>query len=196
MRLIAGKYRGRKLLSPPSALTRPTSDRARESIFNILTHHPDMTLSGARVMDAFAGSGAMGLEALSRGAAHVTFIEKNPAVLGILRQNIALLAVEHQTHIIGADATTLERIGRKDNEDSTMDLIFIDPPYQKDLEILTLKALLKQGYIHPKTLILLETSAEKDPLEETDPFLLEKFNLSDIRTYGAAKFYFLHQKET
>lgn len=193
MRLIAGKYRGKRLLLPPPVVTRPTSDRARESVFNILMHDPAVALQGARVMDIFAGSGAMGLEALSRGAHHVTFVENNPLVLVILRQNIQSIQGEGQTTVHEGDGTVLPLLkipGEK------MDLVFLDPPYGKGLEKPALLNLYHQGYFSAQTLIVLETSSDLSPdvLKED---LSGYFKIEKTRIYGAAQFFFLRvQKES
>jgi len=109
MRVVGGKHRGRRLLAPPGAKVRPTSDRAREALFNILSHGEfaagGIAFAGAAVLDAFAGSGALGLEALSRGAAEAVFIEQDRDALAILRKNIEALGEGPHTRILPGDAT-------------------------------------------------------------------------------------------
>lgn len=179
MRVIAGKYKGRLLKRPPEHLTRPTSSRTREAIFNILQHHPDVTLQGSVVWDVFAGSGALGLEALSRGATYVTFVEKDPQVIQILQENIDQLGIKDDCTILRIDATQLTVKGVVS---SPADVIFLDPPYDKNLELPTLLALQEQNIIKPETIIVLETSKTTD-LSTTE----SQFTLLDQRTYGAAK---------
>ncbi len=125
MRIIGGTYRGHRLAAPKGA-TRPTTDRTREAVFNLLQSRTD--LREARVLDLFAGSGALGLEALSRGAAEVTFVEKAGAALGVIRKNAAALGVADRCRIVRADALRwLER-----DAESRFDLVFADPPYALD----------------------------------------------------------------
>lgn len=121
MRIVAGEFRGRRLRPPPDARVRPTADRVREAWLNIV----EPSLPGARVLDLFAGSGALGLEALSRGAAHATFVELHPASLAALRANITALAVEPRVTVRRADV--LRFVRRLDP--GAFDVAFADPPY-------------------------------------------------------------------
>lgn len=178
MRIIAGKYKGRLLKRPSEHLTRPTATRTREAIFNILQHHPDVRLQGAIVWDVFAGSGAMGLEALSRGAAHVTFVEKDPQVIRILQENMDHLGAGESCAILRGDATQLVL----KSTPQPADIIILDPPYDKGLELLTLLSLRDKGILTAETLIVLETSKSTN----LTPFEVN-FTLQDQRTYGAAK---------
>jgi len=179
MRIIAGKFRSRKLLSPPPTITRPTSDRTRESIFNIINSLGRTRLENAAVLDAFAGSGALGFEALSRGAAHVTFLEKNPHAITVLKENIALLDVSPQCSVIKGDVT------KPPNAPYPINLAFLDPPYDQVLEDSCLTALHDQGWINSETLIVLETSAKRTLS------LPPQATLIDQRRYGAALVSFL-----
>ena len=123
MRIVAGTWRGRALAAPPGTTTRPTSDRVRQAIFDMLVHAPWSTpLDSMKVLDAFAGTGAMALEALSRGAASATYFEKDPAALKSLRANIAACKAEPRTRVIAADAT-------RPPKGEPHDLAFLDPPY-------------------------------------------------------------------
>ena len=130
MRVIAGKYRGRKLKSPPSLQTRPTSDRLRETLFNILTPR----IEGARFLDLCAGSGAVGIEALSRGAAHVTFVDRSRKMYALIETNLKLLNVgKAEIDVVSREALDfLDRRIKK--EDGPFDAIFFDPPYALDYE--------------------------------------------------------------
>lgn len=187
MRIIAGKYKGRLLKRPPDHLTRPTASRTREAIFNILQHHPDVSLQGATVWDIFAGSGAMGLEALSRGAAYVTFVEKDPYVIRILQENIDHLGVGEDSTVLRGDATQLVVRGAP----QPADIIILDPPYDKGLELPTLLLLRDKGILTIETLIVLETSKSTD-LKSIEAH----FTLQDQRIYGAAKVSFFNLSPT
>lgn len=130
MRIIAGKYRGRKLKSPPSAQTRPTSDRLRETLFNVLAPR----IEGARFLDLCAGTGAVGIEALSRGAEHVTFVDKSRRMCGLIEANASALGIgEQEFEIVVADASDFLRRHAK-KERGPFDIIFFDPPYAADYE--------------------------------------------------------------
>lgn len=183
MRLIAGKFKGRNLNFPPSSITRPTSDRARQAVFNILMHDPEVTLTGARVLDLFAGSGAMGLEALSRGAQQVIFVESHPTAVSIIQDNIRLLGVQDQTKVIRGDATILKALGELED---AFDLVFLDPPYGKGLAEPALTNLRQQGYFSPQTLIVLEIPTGSE-MQLSDDGLI----VTDQRIYGAATFLLL-----
>src|SRR5438270_3752433 len=128
MRIIAGKFRGRKLKSPPSLQTRPTSDRLRETLFNILAPR----IEGVRFLDLCAGSGAVGIEALSRGAAHVTFVDRSRKMCALIAANLAAFSVEEaETEVVTDEATEfLRRYTKK--EAKLFDIIFFDPPYASD----------------------------------------------------------------
>ena len=189
LRIIAGTKRGVHLKIPPLEITRPTSDRARGAIFNILEHnflHKDGStrLREACVLDAFAGSGALGLEALSRGAKHTFFIEPHPLARQILMKNIALLDMTKKTTVLQkaiSDSWTLPT-----SLEQCFDLIFLDPPYGKDYASLTL---LNKDFLRtlkPNALIVLETEA-KTSLD----ILTSHYNIIDQRHYGRGKISFL-----
>lgn len=152
MRIIAGKFKGRALQSPPAPITRPTSDRARESIFNILCHLPGFEMEGATVLDIFAGSGALGLEALSRGAKAVIFIDKNATVCQVIGENSRSLQVEPYVQILPTDALNLP-IAKQ-----AVQLVFMDPPYFQNLEYPLLKELGRKKWLQTGTIIVVETS--------------------------------------
>src|SRR5438105_857913 len=127
MRVIAGKYRGRKLKSPPSIQTRPTSDRLRETLFNILAPR----IEGARFLDLCAGSGAVGIEALSRGAAHVTFVDQSKTMCALIEANQGTLNVdENQIAVVQMEASEFLRSAQRTAD--CFDIIFFDPPYAAD----------------------------------------------------------------
>ncbi len=155
MRIIAGEFRGRALASvgkgDTGAHLRPTTDRVRESLFNVLTHQIDF--DGLRVLDLFAGTGALGLEGLSRGATHVTFVDDGRVAQGLIRKNIDLTRSADRSTLIRRDAT---RLG--ENPGAPYDLVFLDPPYGKSLGQKAF-AVLSQGWLADGALIVWEENA-------------------------------------
>jgi 16S rRNA (guanine966-N2)-methyltransferase len=155
-RIIAGLWKGRKLAAPAGDITRPTGARARQAAFDILLH-ADWAgadfVRAARVLDVFAGTGAYGLEALSRGAASATFIEMNRAALAAIRANIAACKVEERTRVMAADAL-------RPPPGHAHDLVFLDPPYGQDFVPRALLALRLQGWIAPGAVIAAELGPE------------------------------------
>ncbi|WP_336082358.1 16S rRNA (guanine(966)-N(2))-methyltransferase RsmD [Thalassospira sp. CH_XMU1448-2] len=178
MRIVGGSHRGRVLSAPEGRDTRPTLDRVREALFNILSHasrwydddfHP---LYDGVVLDAYAGSGALGLEALSRGASKAVFFDTDRKAIAIVEQNIDTLKVNDKAKVQRADATKPPRA----IEPASM--IFLDPPYGKELLEPSITALASAGWIGANTLII----AERDP---RDPEIgLAGFELCDSRKYG------------
>ncbi len=150
MRIIAGTYRGRKLASPEGKDIRPTTGRMRERVFSILQNHQYPALAGAKVADLFAGTGALGLEALSRGAEHVTFVEKSPSSLTCLKENIATLKADGAVKTLRSRATQLPKV------DTAFSHIFMDPPYGHDLIRPTLDALIAQCWVNSDSVIICE----------------------------------------
>ncbi len=173
MRIIAGEFRGRALASvgkgDAGAHLRPTTDRVRESLFNVLNHMIDF--DGLHVLDLFAGTGALGLEALSRGATHVTFVDDGRVAQGLIRKNIDLTGSANQTTLSRRDAT---RLG--ENPATVCNLIFLDPPYGKALGQKALTSAIQGGWLADDALIVWEENA---PM--TAP---EGFTLHDTRKYG------------
>lgn len=155
MRIVAGRWRGRGLAAPLGETTRPTSDRARQAVFDRLAHAPwaEGVLDGAQVLDAFAGTGAMGLEALSRGAARAWFMETEVAARRALAANIATCRAEGAT-ILAADAT-------HPTQGEACTLVFLDPPYGKGLIPVALAALRGAGWIAPGALVVCETARDE-----------------------------------
>jgi 16S rRNA (guanine966-N2)-methyltransferase len=151
MRIVGGRLRGRRLEAPPGTTTRPTIDRVRESLFNIIESRYRDRLLGGRVGDLYAGTGALGLEALSRGAAHATFIEQSPAAYAVLRRNIAGLGVEAAATPIRGDA--LAALARA----QPFDILFLDPPYGGEVASRTLAAITTYKCIKPGGIIILES---------------------------------------
>lgn len=185
MRIIGGAHRGRTLASvgkgDAAAHLRPTSDRVRESLFNVLAGGYDDPVSGARVLDIFAGTGALGLEALSRGADFVSFVEDGRKAQKILAENIALCRADTDVKVIRRDA---RRLGR--NPDAAFDLIFLDPPYGKKLGEAAMSAALAEGWVAPGALIVWEESATIEaPVE---------LRMIEARRYGDTIISFLENK--
>jgi 16S rRNA (guanine966-N2)-methyltransferase len=175
MRIIAGTLRGKTLAAPPGLATRPTAQRMRQALFDMLVHAPwggRTLLEGAAVLDVFAGTGAFGLEALSRGASSATFIESDPAALAALRANIAACRSEPRARVVAADALNPPK-------GSAQTIVFLDPPYEQGLLTVALPALRESGWIAPDTLLIAETGRA----EEVVPggFVLAQ------RAHGAAK---------
>jgi 16S rRNA (guanine966-N2)-methyltransferase len=188
MRIVGGRHRGRRLFAPPGDTVRPTSDRAREALFNILTHGrfaaEGIPFAGAAVLDAFAGTGALGLEALSRGAAEAVFFEQDPEALAVLRKNVASLGESPRAQIMAYDATRPPRAG------TGCAVAFLDPPYRSGLAAPALEAIAAAGWLMPDALAIIEIAAR----EALPPPL--GFTLLDQRVYGAARLLFLRRAAT
>lgn len=155
MRIIAGQWRGRKLVAPAGETTRPTSDRTRETLFSMLVSRLG-TFEGLKVADLFAGSGALGIEALSRGAATCLFVETDAAALRALRSNIANLQAALQTDVRAASVLALGPAP------APLDLILLDPPYGSGAGVVALEKLQRLGWIGPATWISLETALKEE----------------------------------
>jgi 16S rRNA (guanine966-N2)-methyltransferase len=186
MRVVGGRHRGRKLVAPPGDTVRPTSDRAREALFNILSHGAfaaaGLPFAGENVVDAFAGTGALGIEALSRGAARAAFIETDRAALAALRRNLAALDEEDCADILAADATRPLRARYP------AALALLDPPYRSGFAAPALTALAAAGWLAPRALAVVELAAK-------EPFSLPAgFAMIDERYYGAARLLFLRRE--
>lgn len=181
MRIVAGKFRGRQLLSPEDDTIRPTADRVREAIFNILASRLSPSLDGLKVVDLFAGTGAMGLEALSRGAASVVFVDTGAEARGLIRDHIEAFGAGGVAKLLRRDATSLGPAGTM----GPVDLIFLDPPYGQGLGEKALLALRDGGWLTKDTIIVLEEASE------VEVALPEGFVLDDRRDYGAAAVHFI-----
>lgn len=184
MRIVAGKHRGRRIAAPPGDAVRPTSERAREALFNILAHGRFGTApvyEDARVLDVFAGTGAFGLEALSRGARFATFIENDRAARETLAANIETLGEGARTRLLVADATTPPRA------DGAYDLVFLDPPYRSGLAAPALEALSRTGWLGPEALVIVELAAREDFEPPAG------FEVLQERRYGAGRVAFLRR---
>ncbi len=185
-RIVAGRHRGRPLVVPPGLEVRPTASRARESLFNILMHADlggDGTspLPGARVLDAFAGSGALGIEALSRGAAHATFLDSSAEAVRAIGENLRTLNESGNARVIRTDVTQPQPAPAG----AGCVLAFLDPPYKSGLGSRALAALARTGWLAPGALCVVEVGAR----EELEP--VSGFAVVDERRYGAARIVFL-----
>ncbi len=185
MRIVGGRHRGRRLLAPPGGAVRPTSDRAREALFNILSHGrfaaDGIPFAEAAVLDAFAGTGAVGLEALSRGAAEAVFIEHDRDALASLRRNIEALGEDARAVVMPGDATRPPRGGR------ACAVAFLDPPYHSGLAAPALEALAAARWLAADALAVIEIAA-RETLSPPAGFML-----LDQRVYGAARLVLLRR---
>jgi 16S rRNA (guanine966-N2)-methyltransferase len=181
VRIIAGRYKGRRLAAPPGADTRPTSDRARQALFDMLMHAPwaEGAIEGAAVLDVFAGTGAMGLEALSRGAASAVFIESGRLALAALRANIAACGAEALCRVVAGDA-------RMPPRGVASGLVFLDPPYGQGLVPLAVTALAKAGWLAAGALVVAEVAAGEPPPTEEPPLIDRRFGAARICVWRAA----------
>jgi 16S rRNA (guanine966-N2)-methyltransferase len=153
MRIVAGQFRGRPLAAPEGVHTRPTSDRVREAVFNILEHGvAGFSLAGLRVLDLFAGTGALGLEALSRGAAFCLFVEEDAAARGLIRRNIETLGLTGVTKVFRRNATDLGPAGNRGG----FGLAFLDPPYERGLSERALASAAAGGWLVPGAVAVIE----------------------------------------
>ncbi len=178
MRIVAGRLKGRRLAPPPEDCSiRPTSDRAREALFDILTHAPwSPGLDQTRVLDLYAGTGALGFEALSRGAVHATFVEHSRVALALLRQNAAHLGVADVVTVLGVDVASL-----RSPPAQPFDVAFLDPPYGKGLAPVGLARIAPPGWLSPDGIAVVET-----PIAETWETPPEWTHV-DERRYGKAR---------
>jgi 16S rRNA (guanine966-N2)-methyltransferase len=181
VRIVAGKFRGKQLTSPEDDSIRPTADRVRESIFNILASRFGPSFDGLRILDLFAGTGALGLEALSRGAASVVFVDTGAEARGLIRDHIEAFGAGGVTKLLRRDATALGEAGTM----GPVDLVFLDPPYSRGMGELALVSLKAGGWLKPDTLLVLEEGSD------VTVNLPSGFALDDRREYGAAAVHLL-----
>lgn len=185
MRIVGGKFRGHSVAPPHGSATRPTSDRVRESIFNILAHGIEgLELEDARVLDLFAGTGALGLEAISRGARFCQFVEESAEARGLIRKNADALGVIGQVKIWRRDATKLGPCAPQPG----FDLVFADPPYGKGLGDKALASLIEGQWLNPGAIVVLE-EALASPVPP-----LSGLALIDTRDYGETRIRFYRQE--
>jgi len=178
LRIVGGRFRGRRIEAPADRTTRPTTDRVREALFNILDHMDPPVLPGAVVLDLFAGTGALGFEALSRGAAQALFIDSDARAVALIRRNAELLGVEASATVLKADVM---RLGVAKQ---AADLAFVDAPYQQDLVAPALERGGAQGWFLPGALVVIESDAD-ETIE-----LPAGFTATDDRTYGGTRLTF------
>jgi len=184
MRIVAGSLKGRTITTPEGQGTRPTSDRARQAVFNVLEHAAwAEPLDGMRVMDLYAGSGALGFEAISRGAAFALFVETDEEARGAIRENADAFQVMGRTRVHRRSAIDLGPRPRSDGE--AFDLAFLDPPYRKGLGELTLARLLEGGWLKPGALVVFERGSDEPEIDTPG------YRRLDARDYGAARVLFL-----
>lgn len=184
MRIISGKARGTKLNTLEGVETRPTLDRVKESLFNILQDK----IYDSKVLDLFAGSGALGIESLSRGAKEVILCDKSFKAVQIIRENVIKTHFQEQTKIINNDyKKTLDML-----KNEKFDIIFLDPPYESQFDIQSLKIIIDNNMLSDEGIIILETDNEKEKKE-----MLYKLdiNVYDLRSYGRVSLFFLNRKE-
>lgn len=180
MRIVGGKHKGRRLSSPADRAIRPTSDRAREAIFNLLSQgrvaaETGFSLAEAAVLDAFCGSGALGLEALSRGAASVTFLDADTSALNLARENAEAMGEARHAQFLRGDATRPPAAPHAHN------LVLLDPPYGKELAHPALIALAAGGWLEEEALVVIEEGSDETLAVPIG------FEPIDERQYGAAK---------
>ena len=181
MRVVGGRLRGRAIVAPTSQAIRPTADRLRETLFNILMHGYAGSLEGARVLDLFSGTGALGIEAISRGAAYALFVDEGVEARALLRDNVETLGLGGVTRIFRRDATNLGPA----HPIEAFSLVFLDPPYGKGLAEKALLSARAGGWLKPNALIVVEEAADagfKPP---------EGFAELERRSYDDTEFAFL-----
>jgi 16S rRNA (guanine966-N2)-methyltransferase len=181
MRVVGGRLRGRALAGPKSLAIRPTADRLRESLFNILAHAFDDPVTGARVLDLFAGTGAIGIEAISRGAEFVLFVDRGAEARALLRENVAALGLGGVSRIFRRDATKLGEV----HPVAPFSLAFLDPPYGQGLAVQALASARAGAWFIPDALIVVEEAAKA---QFATP---QGFNEIDRRRYDDTEFVFL-----
>ncbi len=175
MRIIAGAWRGRRLTAPAGQGTRPTADRVRQALFDMILHAPwggRSAIEGVRVADVFAGTGALGLEALSRGAGFVTFVENDVASLRALRANVVACGAAERSRVLATDALALPR-------GEACGLVFLDPPYGAGLAERGMVVLRRRGWVAPGSLVVTETGADEPVPSAGEPLA--------SRVHGAAR---------
>jgi 16S rRNA (guanine966-N2)-methyltransferase len=184
VRIVAGSLKGRSIVTPEGQGTRPTSDRARQAVFNLLEHAAwAEPLDGMRVMDLYAGSGALGFEAISRGAAFALFVETDEEARGAIRENADAYGVMGRSRVHRRSAIDLG--SRPGSDGEAFDLAFLDPPYRKGLGEQTLARLLEGGWLKPGALVVFERGSDEPEIDTPG------YQRLDARNYGAARVLFL-----
>ena len=184
MRIVAGSLKGRAIVAPEGQGTRPTSDRARQAVFNVLEHAAwGDSLQGVRVIDLYAGSGALGFEAVSRGAGFCLFVETDDGARGAIRENAEAYGLFGKTRVHRRSATDLGV--RPGPVAEAFDLAFLDPPYGKGLGEQTLARLTEGGWLKPGALVVFERGSDEPDIDTPG------YERLDARDYGAARVLFL-----
>ena len=184
MRIVSGKFRGTKLETLLGENTRPTLDRVRESLFNII----QMEIKDSIFLDMFSGSGACGLEAISRGAKKAILCDSSKEAIRVIRKNVAKTRAEDKTEIYQMPFETLLRTKIKEN----LDIVFIDPPYKTDYAYQGVKLLIEQKLVNEESIIIIETDEEEKVKEKIQKLDIE---ITDTRKYGRAHLIFLKVKD-
>lgn len=188
MRIVAGSLKGRAIVAPEGQNTRPTSDRARQAVFNVLEHASwAESLHGARVIDLYAGSGALGFEAVSRGAAFCLFVEIEDDARGAIRENADAYGLMGRTRVHRRSATDLGV--RPGSAGEAFDIAFLDPPYAKGLGEQTLLRLTEGGWLKPGAIVVFERGSDEPDIDTPG------YERLDARDYGAARVLFLRALE-
>jgi 16S rRNA (guanine966-N2)-methyltransferase len=180
MRIVAGEWRGRKLAAPEGDATRPTADRTRETLFSMLVSRIS-TFDGLKVADLFAGSGALGLEALSRGAAHCLFVDQDPAAIRAIRRNIANLQAQARCDVRAGSALSLGPAKEP------LDLVLLDPPYDTGAGSVAIDKLARLGWIGETTWVSLETA-------KSEAVSIRGFETETVRDVGKARLHILRRE--
>lgn len=184
MRIVAGSLKGRAIVAPEGQGTRPTSDRARQAVFNVLEHASwAEPLDGMRVIDLYAGSGALGFEAISRGAAFALFVETDDEARGAIRENADAYGVMGRTRVHRRSAIDLG--GRPGSDGEAFDLAFLDPPYRMGLGEQTLARLIEGHWLRPGAVVVFERGSDEPEIDTPG------YERLDARDYGAARVLFL-----
>jgi 16S rRNA (guanine966-N2)-methyltransferase len=186
MRITGGSFGGRGLAAPRDGRVRPTSDKVRQAVFNILIHNDfgtGFTIEGARAADLFAGTGAMGLEALSHGASYCLFVDDSAESRALIRENVEAFGLTGASKIWRRDATSLGPMAP--GAGGPFELVILDPPYRKNLVVPALASLRQGGWLADGAIVVAETAED-----ETIP-LAEGFTALDARVYGETKVLFL-----
>jgi 16S rRNA (guanine966-N2)-methyltransferase len=179
VRITGGSLRGRTLAAPSDGRVRPTSDKVRQAIFNILAHNDfgiGFSLEGARAADLFAGTGALGLEAISRGASYCLFVDDSAESRALIRTNVEAFALTGASKIWRRDATDLGPLGA--GAGGPFDLVFLDPPYRNDLVMPALASLRDGGWLAPNAVVIVEAGQDEPPVAT------DGYTLHNARVYG------------
>jgi len=189
VRIVAGRLKGRTIVAPDGQGTRPTSDRARQAVFNVLEHAAwAEPLDGMRVMDLFAGSGALGFEAISRGAAFALFVETDDEARGAIRENADAYGVMGRTRVHRRSAIDLG--GRPGSDGEAFDLAFLDPPYRQGMGEQALARLIEGNWLRPGAIVVFERGSDEPEIDTPG------YERLDARDYGAARVLFLKLRAT